>query len=263
MPWPFKKTKPVSSFREIVPKGLIDLHSHILPGVDDGPASSHETIAILDGMAALGYVSVACTPHFNNDALTPDTPTQEGLILEIASRRSNKPPDLLTGAEVLFDDRFILAEEQGRIPRIGSGRTYLIEFGFNPGSVPPGIEEMFFRFQVREGTFILAHPERNPDFVRDPSRLEQVAHAGALLQIDLLSLSGKYGRKTRRTAWEFLEEGLADIVASDLHSQAELNGLERALKDLAEWDKEEFVRLASSNPLKILQDRPNEVLRHA
>ncbi len=263
MPWPFKKPKPVSSFRELAPKGLVDLHSHILPGLDDGPSSSHETITILDGMANLGYVSVACTPHFNNDALTPDTSTQEKLVQEISSRRSNKLPELQTGAEVLFDDTFLPLEEQGRIPRIGSGRVYLIEFGFNPGSVPPGIEEMIFRFQVKEGTLILAHPERNADFVRDPSRLEQVAHAGALLQIDLLSLCAKYGRKTKRIAWEFLEEGLADIVASDLHSQAELSGLERALRDLSDWDKEEFVRLASTNPLKILKGRTNEVLRHA
>ncbi|MCP4678689.1 MAG: hypothetical protein GY854_24900 [Deltaproteobacteria bacterium] len=263
MPWPFKKTRPISSYKEIAPKGLIDLHSHVLPGLDDGPAGSDESIAILDGMAALGYVSVACTPHFNNDALIPDTATQEKLIAEIATRRNDKPPELLTGAEVLFDDRFLAAEGQGRIPRIGSGRIYLIEFGFNPGSVPPGIEEMFFRFQIKEGTLILAHPERIPDFVRDTSLLEQVAHAGAILQIDLLSLAAKYGRRTRRKAWEFLEEGLADIVASDLHSQAELSGLDRALRDLADWDREEFVRLASSNPLKILEGRPNEVLRHA
>ncbi len=262
MPWPFKKPKSKPSFRELAPEGLCDLHTHILPGLDDGAANMDESMTMLDRLEQLGYVSVVTTPHFVCQTLTPSVETQAGLIKEIEKRRGKQHPALSAGAEIYFDDTFMAEEEKGGLPRIGQERIYLIEFGFNPGSVPLSIEETFFRFQVRGGTLVLAHPERIPDLMRDPARLKLVSRAGALLQIDVMSLAGKYGSAAKKLALRLVEEGEADLVASDVHSSNDLPSLEHALRDLADWDEAEFRRLASSNPLRILDGRVDEVVRH-
>ncbi|MCP4600631.1 MAG: hypothetical protein GY847_08890 [Proteobacteria bacterium] len=263
MPWPFRKPKSDELFHKIAPRGLYDLHSHILPGVDDGAADLNESMAMLDGLAALGYVRVAATPHFNSNELKPDKATQETLILELKAQREDRGPEILTGAEILFDDLFLNEEEQGNLPRIGNERTYLIEFGFSPGSVPIRVEEAFFRFQVKGGTLILAHPERTPDFQRDPERIKSICRAGVLLQVDLVSLAGKFGGAAKKMGYELIDEGLVDIVASDLHALGDLEKIQYALKELADRDGDEFERMASTNPRLILEGLPDEVVSHA
>ncbi len=263
MPWPFKRPESTRFSSKTAPsEGLYDLHSHILPGVDDGAVDMDESHAMLDGLAELGYVLVAATPHFNSIDLMPDVATQEELIEELRTGRSGRGPEIGTGAEIVFDDLFLREEEQGNIPRIGGERVYLVEFGFGPGSVPPRVEEAFFFFFVKGGNLILAHPERVPDFQRDPARLKPVYNSGAFLQVDLLSLDGKHGSTAKRMAFDLIDEGLVDIVSSDLHSPSDLDGLSRALKELNDWNRDEFIRLVSLNPKAILEGRPNAVIRN-
>jgi protein-tyrosine phosphatase len=193
----------------------------------------------------------------------PDLKTQTSLIEEISQKRGRPGPEVLTGAEIFFDDRFSSDEEKGKLPRIGKGRTYLVEFGFQVGGVPPGIEEAVLKLHANGLTLVLAHPERFPDFLRDRSRLESFCQAGMLMQVDLLSLLGKHGREVKMLAQFLFDKGVVDFVASDLHRPSDLGSLEQALEYLANMDQDEFIRLASVNPRHLLEGRPDEVIRHA
>jgi tyrosine-protein phosphatase YwqE len=263
MPWPFKRSKQGPSFAECAADGLYDTHGHFLPGCDDGARNMDETVTMLDGLASLGYVRVTATTHFSTDSMIPDLKTQTALIEEISHKRGGAKPEVLTGAEILFDNVFVSREEEGKLPRIGTGRTYLVEFGFHLGGLPPGIEEMVFRIQARGITLVLAHPERYIEFYRDPARLETLHQAGMLLQMDLLSLAGEHGPEIEKLAESFLAKGIIDLAASDLHRPNQLESLEKALEKLVGWDKDEFVRLASVNPRYVLEGFPDEVIRNA
>lgn len=253
---------PVSLFA-ISPAGFVDLHSHVLPGVDDGAVDSSEALAMLDGLAALGYAAVVATPHreaAHGPGLDADWAAR---FDELARKRGTAPPALRLGAEVLFDDAFLAAEREGLIPRIGAGRVYLVEFGFQRGGIPRGAEESAFRFQVRGGTLVLAHPERFADLQQEPARVDLLRRAGMLLQVDALSLVGECGAPARRLAWELIEDKKADIVATDIHRPDDLGLIEGALTELAHWSADELVRLAATNPRLVLDGQVEGVVRRA
>jgi len=263
MKWPFKRSSRKDPRREHGVEGLVDLHSHVLPGVDDGAVSLQETTELLDGMAELGYATVVATPHFDNDAMTPSIDQQLRSIEEISHARGSRAPELLPGAEIPFDERFIESARLEKLPRIGAGSAYLLEFGFQPGSVPRGIEDILFRFQIRHGTIIIAHPERISDFQRNMERLELLIRAGCLLQVDLLSFVGKHGQSVVRTSRELLEKGCIHVLSSDIHGPGDLEGLSRAIDRVVSWDEARARKLLSTNPRKVVEGRSDEVQEDA
>ncbi|MCP4692011.1 MAG: hypothetical protein GY859_28455 [Desulfobacterales bacterium] len=242
--------------------GLYDIHTHIFPGFDDGAQNLDETVAMLDGLESLGYVCVAATSHYSRSDEMPDLKTQTGLIEKIVQKRGRSAPEVVTGAEIFFDDTFFSLEQQGTLPRVGKGRAYLVEFGLREGGVPPGIEEVVFNLCESGVTLVLAHPERFSDFKRDRSRLEVFYQAGMLIQVDLLSFVGAHGGAAKMLARFLYDKGVIDFVASDLHRPDEIANLERALEKLAGMDRGEFIRLASENPRRVLEGRSDEVKRH-
>lgn len=263
MQWRFRRQKRFPVFSEVFEGGLVDLHSHVLPGLDDGARDLDESIAMLDGMAALGYTRVVATPHFDTETRWPDVESQRRIIDQISSRRGDKPPAILSGAEAIFDSAFAGEEEKGNVPRLGESRLYVVEFHFNHRSVPAGAEESFFQFKVKGGELILAHPERIPDLQGDVSRVKAIKSAGAFLQVDLLSVAGRYGDAAKRTSLDLIEDGVADLVSSDLHRLEDLEALDAVLDQLARWDSAELERLASTNPAALLDGRPEQVRRNA
>lgn len=259
MAWFRKRKKSEVSFGERVPEGLVDLHSHVLPGLDDGPQTLEESTELLDGMAELGYKLVVATPHFDIETQTPTVERQRGLIEELTAVRGGRDPALLPGAEVPFDERFLPLAREGKLPRLGKKPGYLLEFGFQPGSVPRGIEEVLFRFQIKQGTIVVAHPERIADFHRDMERLTLLIRAGCLLQVDLMSLAGKYGNAAQGMARELLDNGYVHVLASDVHAEQDLSRLESAIAEVLDWNEEAAIRLVATNPRKIVEGLFDEV----
>jgi protein-tyrosine phosphatase len=263
MPWPFSKKAPKPpGFRELAPAGLFDLHGHALWGVDDGAADPAESMAILDGLAGLGYRGVALTRHHNHPMFQN---TSEAVVdaraRELQLARGDRPPALVIGAEIMIDERFVPELEAGALPCTAAPGIHLVEFAYGEGAVPGGFEELVFRQQVRGVTLIVAHAERYPDLQRDQARLAAIARAGALIQVNLMSLSGRYGRRTARTAWDLIAAGLADLVGSDLHHAVDLPIVAEGLAELARNEPAELVRLASTNPGLLLAGKPFEVER--
>ena len=238
----------------IVPAAVIDLHCHVLPGIDDGPESIEGSIALARAAAEAGIETLVATPHvdarYGNRAeriaglLGPvnERLIEEGIAIEV-----------LAGAEIAATH---LAElPHAELDRLGLGgsRTLLIEFPFNP--VIRGLPEAVRGLQRDGHRIVLAHPERCPAFHRDRATLHGLADSGVLMSITAGSLIGRFGNEVRRVALELVREGLIHNVTSDAHDEVRRRpGLREELRRckleaLTEW-------LTELVPAAILADAP-------
>jgi protein-tyrosine phosphatase len=234
---------------------VIDLHSHILPGVDDGPATLEESLEIARRAAEDGVRVVAATPHVRDDYPTQPA-TMERLVAELreAIQAEGIPLDVRPGGEIAIDwlDRL----SDGDLVRFGLGGSphyLLIEFPY--AGWPLSLHEWVFKLVTREITPVIAHPERNADVQADPEELRPLVDAGALVQVTAASLDGRVGRSAKAAATALIGAGLAHVLASDAHTpDVRAAGLLAAVDavgdpDLARW-------LTLEIPMAIVTDAP-------
>ena len=195
----------------------IDLHSHVLPGLDDGVATLAEGVALARALAASGATIVAATPHVSRRY--PNTPERiaeafAGVTEALAA--VELPLELLSGAEVSFEQLERLDRDDLTALTFGrSGRCLLLEFPYDqwPDSLPQRLAAL-----VAEGvTPLLAHPERNAVVQRAPQRLAGIVEGGALVQVNAGSVTGAFGVAAAAAARSLLDSGLAHVIASDSH----------------------------------------------
>jgi protein-tyrosine phosphatase len=195
----------------------IDLHTHILCGIDDGAADEEESIAIARALVAAGTEIAAATPHMREDFPNDLLQIEAGLDrLGRRLRADGVPLQLVMGAEVALtwlDE--VPSEDLDQLSLGGSGYI-LIESPYS--AWPLDTADRLFRLRVRGLTPVLAHPERNSWIQQDATPLESWVDAGALVQVTASSLRGLHGRAVRRTAARMVEQGLAHIIASDAHA---------------------------------------------
>jgi protein-tyrosine phosphatase len=197
---------------------LVDLHSHLLPGVDDGARSMSEALEIARAMVRDGVERVAATPHVRDD--WPTTP--EIMELGVAQLRAvladeGIPLDVLPGGEISLDALPQLSP--GELSQFGLGgnpRLLLLEFPYS--CWPLGIADTVGRLTSSGIVPVLAHPERNPEVQRDPARLGPLVRAGAIVQLTAASVDGRLGSRPRAASRRLLDLELAHLVASDSHS---------------------------------------------
>jgi protein-tyrosine phosphatase len=261
MPFGLRKKQRMLPFAGAASSGLVDLHNHVLFGVDDGAHSVAESVAMLEGLARLGYTDVAVSPHFDADSGEPRIHRQLEIISAIdAAQADIVLPRLYPGAEILLDERFFDPVHDSMWPPIGGkGSSYLVELGMYPGAVPVRLEEHVFRLCARGLTLVLAHPERMADMQRDRERLQGLRSAGMLLQLDAMALVGRYGRKAQDFASLVIEDDGYDLVASDIHKPDDIALLERALLHLSDNYRDSFERLTSLAPRLVLEGRGDEI----
>ncbi|MFO8071385.1 MAG: CpsB/CapC family capsule biosynthesis tyrosine phosphatase [Polyangia bacterium] len=241
--------------------GYHDLHAHLIAGVDDGAESVEESHAMLDGLAGLGYSRVAATPHFSHPLFgSPPRALVEERVADLVRERGEALPLLVPGAEIHITEDFRDSAAARSLPAYGQTTAHLVEFAFQPGSIPDGIEQVFFEMQVRGGIVVVAHVERYPDVQRSLQRVESLRRT-AVIQVNLMSVIGKYGPRPRNATWKLLEKGLVDVLATDLHRAADLPDVARALSEIADWDSEQLERLVSANPSLLLDGRGSELER--
>lgn len=196
---------------------MIDLHCHILPGIDDGPATWDEALLMAEAARREGIRTIVATPHHNKASWYNDADTIRHLVIQLNERIAERGLDLkvLPGQEVHVNGRFWDEWHDGRIQAIGESRYVLIEFPFN--GLPDNAEEVVHELSVTGYVPIIAHPERNSAFLDDPDLLEQYIQMGALGQLTTHSLCGRFGRQVRRRSEEMIHRGLVQIIASDAH----------------------------------------------
>jgi protein-tyrosine phosphatase len=234
---------------------VIDLHSHILPGLDDGVASLAAAVELARSALEDGVHTVAATPHVRDDyPTTADQMEQQLAETRAALSAADVPLELLPGGEIALDWLPQLEEEELRHFALGgSTQSLLLEFPYF--GWPLGLEEAVFELRVRGFRPVLAHPERNDEVQADPERLERAVETGALIQLTAASLDGRLGRPARATAFRLLELGHAHLIASDAHApsirQVGMSAAAAAVGDpaLARW-------LTVDVPRAILDDAP-------
>lgn len=196
---------------------MIDLHSHILPGLDDGVRSLEEARALARIAAAEGIEAIAATPHVRDDFPTTAEQMERGVAeLREDFAASGLEIRVLHGGEVALERVFELPPgELERFTLAQTGRYLLLEtpYSGSPLALAPAVKSL----RSSELTPVIAHPERNPEVQRRPELLQALVDLGALVQVTAASLDGRFGRPSRRAAKALLKLRLAHVLASDAH----------------------------------------------
>ncbi|MDQ4026004.1 MAG: hypothetical protein M3217_11050 [Actinomycetota bacterium] len=196
---------------------MIDLHSHILPGVDDGARSLQEARDLALAAAAEGVEAIAATPHVRSDYPTRAERMELG-VAELRRDFANEgiAVEILHGGEIELGRLWEIPH--GELVRLSLGQTgryVLLEFPYR--GWPPAAKSAIYTLRDIGMTPLLAHPERNPAVQDHPERLQSLVETGAAVQITAASLDGRLGRASQKAAARLLELGLVHVLASDAH----------------------------------------------
>jgi protein-tyrosine phosphatase len=220
---------------------VIDLHAHVLPGIDDGVRTIDESLDLLRAAHEEGIDRIAATPHVRGDY--PTAPNRMELLhAEVcgAAREAAIAVEVLPGGELDYEMAAGLDDETLRRFGLGGNPTLLLlEFPYL--GWPLGFSEVVFDLRLRGFRVVLAHPERNADVQFDPERLRPLVEGGAVVQLTAASLDGRLGGSPRATARRLIDVRLAHLLASDAHApdvrSVGLAAAARAVGDdaLARW----------------------------
>jgi protein-tyrosine phosphatase len=235
-------------------KGLVDLHVHLLPGIDDGAKTMEDTLAMVRALVALGFTEAAPSPHHRAEYASGSRALCEEKLTEVraALAAAGLSFPLHSNAESYFMDEQLLPSVQSGEARLLAGSKHLLVEA--PYSGPfPRLMDVIFRMKLKGVTPLVAHPERCMEFEKK-GRAAEVVQAGALLQLDVGSLIGKYGKPAQQLARQFLDADLYAVAATDLHSpQNALGWVGDSLKALEKaGGKDAVARLFVEGPLLLV-----------
>jgi len=239
---------------------MIDIHSHILPGIDDGAESVEDALAMAELAASSGVTVLAATPHSNQRGrfVNYESLSLQDLFYDLraAIRKAQIPLRLVRGMEIYASDDVARRIATGQLLPLNDSRYYLVEFAFDE-------EEWYIRDILSDilglgKVPVVAHPERYHCVQEDPNHLFQWRQMGALAQLNKGSVFGKFGARPKRAAEVLLNHGLVNCVASDAHRPyartTDMSEIDSYL-DL-HFPPEYRDLLLEVNPGRILDNRP-------
>jgi tyrosine-protein phosphatase YwqE len=202
-----------------------DVHSHIIPGIDDGSPDAETSISLIKGMIDLGYESFTATPHVMEDMWRNNTASiSKGYeVLKTAMNQAGISNEVRMAAEYLVDGNFTrLLEENEKLLTIQKNRV-LIEISFI--EPPRNLKEMIFEMQIQGYHPVFAHPERYNYYYKRLDELKAIRDSGCIFQSNILSFSGYYGPAALQCAEWMADKGMVDLLGSDLHHERHLEAL--------------------------------------
>lgn len=209
---------------------VTDMHSHLIPGIDDGVKTMEESIAMIRELQALGFKKLVTTPHIMSDHYKN---TPEGIFdgldkVKYELVKQNIPMEVSAAAEYYLDDGFV--KRIGNEKLLTFGNSYLL-FEISYINFPESLREVVFHLQVHGYKPILAHPERYPFWFGKFEEYRALHDTGLLFQINTNSISGYYGFEAKRTAEKLIDAGLVDLIGTDLHGMKHIKSLQRAQRE--------------------------------
>jgi protein-tyrosine phosphatase len=197
---------------------VIDLHCHVLPGIDDGPETMDEAIELARAAAAQGTTVLVATPHVTYDHRHNTSERILAAVEEVnrAVRRQRIDIMVLPGAEVALERAGELEDDELAALRLGGGPWLLVECPMFAGGM--GVDGQLHALASRGNRIVLAHPEHCPVFQTDLTRLERLIEAGMLAQVTASALTGQFGRVVERIAKDMVGRDLIHVAASDAHN---------------------------------------------
>ena len=222
-------------FKKIDPDGALavlktDIHSHLIPQVDDGAFAYDTSIDCISRMAKLGYSKICLTSHFQTYGFKND----EDDILRRAEElrqtiaENDIQMELIVGGEYLVDSGFRKRMETNRFLKMNE-QYLLIEFSFNQAIL--GISELVFELQKLGHDIILAHPERYLYFHEHPEIPKTLKDQGVFFQSNINSFGGFYGKRTLKESYKYINNGWTDFLGTDIHNRLYLHALVNTCKD--------------------------------
>jgi len=199
-----------------------DMHSHLIPGIDDGSTSLENSIELIKGLKELGYSKLITTPHIMSDFYknTPEIIFGGLEIIRAELKKQQIEIEIDAAAEYYCDTAFEKLIEQKKLLTFSSN---LVLFELSYLNPPEIFETITFKLQMEGYKPVLAHPERYPYWFQSFEKLREIHDKGILFQVNLASLSGYYGAGSKRTAERLIEEGLVDILGTDTHKLSHID----------------------------------------
>lgn len=202
----------------------IDMHSHLIPGIDDGVKTLEESLVLIRELAQLGYQKLITTPHIYRDLYPNDSATiLAGLqLVKAAILEQQIPIEIHAAAEYFMDDHFEELLNKKELLTLKEN-IVLVEMSFM--APPPKVEDYIFSMRTKGYQPILAHPERYGFLGNSLTKFERFKDLGCHFQLNLLSLSGRYGSDVQKVAEKLLKAGMIDYLGTDLHNETHLQEL--------------------------------------
>ena len=234
---------------------MVDLHCHILPGLDDGAKTMEDSLAMAEDAIADGITHVVATPHASSD-YSFDFSRVRAAVAELSAKLGGRLT-LATGCDFHLNHENLIAVRKDPRPFCIHQKDYLL-VEFNEFSIPPSLDQTLHELQLAGIRPIVTHPERNGILRTHPERLTKWIELGCYVQVTAGSLSGVFGEGPQQDAWTWLAQGLVHFVSSDAH-----NTSRRPLKlkfaydaIAAQMGDEKARALLIDNPFAAFEGRP-------
>lgn len=237
-------------------EGSIDIHNHILPGIDDGASEIKDSLALIDKFGEMGVKNFIATPHVMNDYY-PNTPeTINGALLKVKEALQNSGKNdinIKAAAEYMMDHSFMELMENDDLLTLNQNLVLVEMSYFQP---PINLNEILFKLQTKKYKPVLAHPERYAYFhSKKLEKYRELKQRGCTFQLNILSLIGHYGSNIQEAAMMLLDNDMIDFIGSDTHQLRHLEKLSAAkisekrfnkLKPIVENTRQHFMPAFSS-----------------
>ncbi|MEI6866488.1 CpsB/CapC family capsule biosynthesis tyrosine phosphatase [Flavicella sp.] len=220
----FKKGTPIT---EVFPLDFVDIHSHLLPEIDDGSKSMENTIEMISTMEAYGIQNFITTPHVLGDVWKNSSDTildKLDLVLEELEKQDMSYIKFEAAAEYMLDEQFCELLKKRDLLTLKED-SLLVEMSYL--QAPVNLFEILFDIQLAGYNPILAHPERYSFCHENFDIYHKLKESGCRFQVNLLSLTGNYGKSIQKVAEKLIKENMIDLAGSDTHNMNHLNSLKK------------------------------------
>lgn len=214
--------KPKLFLKDLIPDNYVDIHSHLLPGIDDGAKNIEESQFLISELTKMGFTQFITTPHIFSGVWDNGKNNIRSKLTEthLSFSDKNKPIKLNAAAEYMLDDHLIELLNRNEILTLKDNYV-LVEMSYiNP---PIQLYDIIFKIQLAGYIPILAHPERYSFYHKSIDEYKKLKKSGCLFQLNLLSTVGYYGSEVMKTSNLLLQEGMIDYVGSDVHHKQHVN----------------------------------------
>lgn len=236
---------------------MIDIHSHILPNIDDGSRSLNETIHILKEAQKAGFTKIISTSHYIDGYYEANEEQRTKLLKEI--KENFQGIELYLGNEIYITNQMTDLLSEKKASTINNSKYVLFELPMNTKAMD--VKEVVFRLMEKGYVPIIAHPERYEYVKENIEYVRELADMGVLFQSNYGSSIGMYGKKAQKTQKKLLEEGLIQFFGSDVHTVEQIyTKMPKILKKLRKIiSEEELEQLSTVNPQKVLNNEDIEI----
>ncbi len=207
----------------------VDVHSHFIPGIDDGSQTIEESLVLLTKMRELGYKKVITTPHVMNDYYknTPEIILSGLEDLKKEVKKNNLDLEIEAAAEYNLDLGFEEIIKENKVLTFGGDKKYVL-FELSFYNEPKRLKEVIWELNMLNYQPILAHVERYPYWFKKWESIEDIVNRDVKLQVNIGSFTGIYGPEVRNTAERLVDKGMIDLLGTDCHNLRHIEMIERA-----------------------------------